>query len=167
MCATRFARSADLRMPGGMKKPSFVRLRRRRLADADPGEIGSDVGEPVVVRRSAGSRCTTLVHCWYPEVMGTKTKAASGRSVRQSVTMPATLAAQVRRVAKERKVTVSRALVDLAERGVRAEAEAKQQLKAAYRNFVQQADPERKNEAGRDLIRAIFGKDSMAEDSVL
>jgi hypothetical protein len=62
---------------------------------------------------------------------------------------------------------MSRALVVLAERGVRAEVEAKQQLRAAYRNFVEEAEPERKNEAGRDLIRAIFGKDSIAEDSVL
>jgi hypothetical protein len=62
---------------------------------------------------------------------------------------------------------MSRALVVLAERSVRAEAEAKQQLKAAWRNFVDEAEPARKNEAGRDLIRAIFGKDSLAEDSVL
>ena len=61
---------------------------------------------------------------------------------------------------------MSRALVDLAERGVRAEAEAKQQLKSAYRTFLDEAEPERKNEAGRDLIRAIFGKDSIAEDSI-
>jgi hypothetical protein len=109
--------------------------------------------------------CTTLVHGCYPENMATRSKPA--RSVRQSVTIPATLAADVRRVAKERRVTMSRALVDLAERGVRAEAEAKQQLKAAYRNFVQEAEPQRKNEAGRDLIRAIFGKDSVAEDPIL
>ncbi len=49
----------------------------------------------------------------------------------------------------------------------RAEAEAKQQLKAAYRTFVEEAEPERKNEARRDLIGAIFGKDSLAEDSVV
>jgi hypothetical protein len=35
-----------------------------------------------------------------------------------------------------------------------------------YRDFVNEPDPERKNEAGRELIRAIFGKDSLAEDSV-
>ena len=62
---------------------------------------------------------------------------------------------------------MSRALVDLAERGVRAEAEAKQQLKSAYRTFIAETEPERKNEAGRDLIFAIFGKDSIAEDSIL
>ena len=98
--------------------------------------------------------------------MGTKNKTSTARSVRQSVTIPATLAADVRRVAKERHVTMSRALVDLAARGVRAEAEAKQQLKAAYRNFVEEAEPERKNAAGRDLIRAVFGKNSIAEDSI-
>jgi hypothetical protein len=81
--------------------------------------------------------------------------------------MPSTLAADVRRVARERHVTMSRALVVLAERGVRAEAEAKQQLKAAYRTFVEEAEPQRKNEAGRELIRAIFGKAAIAEDSIL
>jgi hypothetical protein len=99
--------------------------------------------------------------------MAPRSKAASTSSVRQSITIPATLAKDVRRVAKERRVTVSRALVALAERGLRAEMEAKEQLKAAYRNFVEASEPEVKNEAGRELIRAVFGKDSIAEDSVL
>lgn len=80
--------------------------------------------------------------------------------------MPAALASEVRRVAKERHVTMSRALVALAERGVRAEAEAKEQLEASFRRFVNENNPGRKNEAGRDLIRAIFGKDAIAEDPV-
>src|SRR5258708_10436320 len=98
--------------------------------------------------------------------MATKNKASAAKTVRQSVTIPAALAADVRRVAKERHVTMSRALVDLAARGVRAEAEAKQQLKAAYRNFVQEAEPERKNQARRPLVRAIFRKNSIAEYSI-
>jgi len=108
---------------------------------------------------------TTLVHSCYSGFMPTR-KAARARSVRQSVTIPATVAADVKRVARERHLTMSRALVALAERGIQAEAEARQQLKATYRDFVNEADPERKNEAGRELIRAIFGKDSLAEDSV-
>lgn len=100
-------------------------------------------------------------------IMGTRQKVASNKSVRQSVTIPARLALEVRRVAKERHVTMSRALVALAERGVRAEAEAKEQLNSSYRRFIEESDPTRKNEAGRDLIRTIFGKDSIAEDSVL
>jgi hypothetical protein len=81
--------------------------------------------------------------------------------------MPATLASEVRRVAKERQVTISRAIVALAERGVRAEADAKEQLKASYRRFIDEKELSLKNEAGRDLIRSIFGTDSIAEDSML
>jgi hypothetical protein len=93
-------------------------------------------------------------------------KAAPARSLRQSVTIPATLVSAVRRAAKEQHLTMSRALVALAERGVRAEAEAKEQLKVSYNRFLAENDPDRKNDAGKDLIRAIFGKDSLAEDSI-
>ena len=62
---------------------------------------------------------------------------------------------------------MSRALVGLAERGVQAEAEAKKQLNAAYRRFLDESEPSGKIEAGRELIRAIFGKDALAEDTVL
>jgi len=101
----------------------------------------------------------------YPASMATR-KAASAKSVRQSVTIPAALVSEVRRAAKEQHVTMSRALVALAERGVRAEAEAKEQLKSSYKRFLAENDPARKNEAGKDLIRAIFGKDAIAEDSI-
>jgi hypothetical protein len=121
-------------------------------------------GNFVVVK--AEDARTTLVHSCYSETMSAKSKAVASRSVRQSVTIPADLAADVRRVARERHLTMSRALVVLAERGVRADREAKQQIKSACRNFIEAAEPDHKNAAGRDLIRAIFGKDSIAEDSV-
>jgi hypothetical protein len=35
-----------------------------------------------------------------------------------------------------------------------------------YNRFLAENDPTRKNEAGKDLIRAIFGKDAIAEDSI-
>ena len=98
--------------------------------------------------------------------MATRKKPSSARSVRQSVTIPAALVSEVRRTASEQHVTMSRALVALAERGVRAEMEAKEQLKTSYNRFLAENDPARKNEAGKDLIRAIFGKDSIAEDSI-
>ena len=55
----------------------------------------------------------------------------------------------------------------LAQRGVEAQAAARASLSATYRRFLAEADPERKNEAGKDLIRAVFGKDAIAEDSLL
>ena len=95
-----------------------------------------------------------------------RVKKSSSKSVRQSVTIPAALASEVRRVAKERHVTVSRALVALAERGVAAEAEAQTQLKTTYHQFLEEQDPVLKDKAGRDMIRAIFGKNAIAEDSI-
>ena len=53
---------------------------------------------------------------------------------------------------------MSRALVSLAERGVEAEAAARADVKATYERFMA--------EAGKDLIRSIFGKDAIAEDPV-
>ena len=93
-------------------------------------------------------------------------KRRSG-SMRQSVSIPAPLAAEVRRVAKERHLTLSRTLVTLAERGVQAEQEAKDTLKAAYRRFLKKQEPEEKEQSGKDLIRAIFGKAGIAEDTLL
>lgn len=89
------------------------------------------------------------------------------KPLRQSVTIPAPLAAEVRRVASERRLTVSRALVSLAECGVRAERDAREHLKTSYLRFVKEKDPSQKDEAGRDLIRAIFGEDGIAEDTIL
>jgi hypothetical protein len=82
------------------------------------------------------------------------------------VTIPAPLAAEVSRVATERHLTVSRALVALAERGLRAERDARENLRTAYQRFMREDDPDRKNAAGQDLLRAIFGKDAIAEDPV-
>ena len=98
-------------------------------------------------------------------VSSPRTRPAS--SVRQSVTIPAQLAVEVERVARKKHLTTSRALVVLAQRGVEAEAAARANLSATYRRFMAEADPERKNEAGKDLIRAVFGKDAIAEDPLL
>jgi hypothetical protein len=98
---------------------------------------------------------------------GAKTLHSSKtKAVRQSVTIPAPLAAEVRRVAKERKLTMSRALISLAERGVQADLEAKKALRGAYRRFMDEQEPSAKNDAGKELVRAIFGTDAIAEDTL-
>ena len=98
--------------------------------------------------------------------MPARSKTSKGRTVRQSVTIPLPLAVRVRRVAKERDLTISGALVALAERGLQAEAEAQRTLRSAYRVYLAENEPARKNQIGKTLVRTIFGKDSIAEDSV-
>ena len=108
-----------------------------------------------------------MVQVDYNQIVQTRRKSAVKRrsaSVRQSVTIPAQLAREVRRVAKERNVTMSRALVTLAQRGVEAEAAARAKLTTAYETFMAEQDPARRSEVGEDLIRAIFGKAAIAED---
>jgi hypothetical protein len=95
-----------------------------------------------------------------------KPSSSTALSVRQSVTIPHQLAVKVRRVAKERHLTMSRALVELAQRGIEAEAEARENLNTTYRRFMAETEAERKNEAGEDLIRAIFGPDALAKDPI-
>ena len=101
--------------------------------------------------------------------MPSRSKARTRRapSVRQSVTIPAQLAIEIERVARKENLTISRALVFLAQRGVDAESAARVHLNSTYRRFMAESDRERKGEAGKDLIRAIFGKDALAEDSIL
>lgn len=81
--------------------------------------------------------------------------------------MPAELAIEVERVARKQHLTMSRALVVLAQRGVDAEATARANLATTYRRFMSESDPQKKSEAGKDLIRSIFGTEAIAEDTLL
>jgi hypothetical protein len=88
------------------------------------------------------------------------------RTLRQNVAIPEPLAKELRRVAKERRLTLGRALVALAEKGVQADRDAEKNLRISYRRFVKATDDTTKGKAGKDLIRAVFGKDAIAEDPV-
>lgn len=96
-----------------------------------------------------------------------RARPAKTASLRQSVTIPGPLAQEVRRLARERHLTMSRTLVSLAERGVRAEEDVKVHLKSAYREFLREQEPAKKEAAGKEMIRAIFGTEAIAEDSLL
>jgi len=95
------------------------------------------------------------------------TRKSRSKPARYNVSVPAPLAVQVRRVARERHLTIGRALVELAERGIQMESEANHKLDAAYDRFMRDQDPAPKSQAGKNLIRAIFGKDSIAEGPLL
>jgi len=87
-------------------------------------------------------------------------------AVRKNVTIPAPLVKEVRRVARERHLTEGRALIALAEKGVQAERDARQTLKLAHGRFLAEPGGAKKDQAGKDLIRAIFGTDAIAEDQI-
>jgi hypothetical protein len=94
--------------------------------------------------------CTALVH---NGVMTAKEK-----TVRQSVTLPAKVATQVRSMAKRRRLSANRMLIELVEEGL----EAKQQKEKAFfelaERFRAAADPKEVERLGEELGHMVFGK---------
>jgi hypothetical protein len=50
-------------------------------------------------------------------------------------------------------------------RGIRAQLDAQANLQATYQRFSKERAPSRKEAAGQDLIRAVFGTDAIAKDA--
>lgn len=80
------------------------------------------------------------------------------KSVRQSVTLPARVARHVRTLAKARRTSANRVLVDLVEAGLEArEAEKKRFLELADR-LARSKDPAEQARIKEELARLTFGE---------
>jgi len=99
---------------------------------------------------SVDALCTTVVH--------NGVMAAKEKTVRQSVTLPAKVATQVRSMAKRRRLSANRMLIELVEEGL----EAKQQKEKAFfelaERFRSAADPKEVERLGEELGHMVFGK---------
>lgn len=83
---------------------------------------------------------------------------AASRKVRRSVTLPAQVAQQVDRMAKRRRLSDNRVLLELIEEGI----EARQQKEKAFfqlaEKFRAARDPEQVKLLGDELGRFVFGE---------
>ena len=79
------------------------------------------------------------------------------KSVRQSVSLPAKTAAQVRNLAKMRKLSSNRMLVELIENGIEAEKRKQQEFFELAERFRNATDPEEAKRLGDALGRMVFG----------
>jgi hypothetical protein len=77
--------------------------------------------------------------------------------VRQSVSLPPRLAKQVGSMAKRRKLSNNRMLVELIENGIEAEKRKEQQFFALAERFRNEQDPEMADRLGDELGRMVFG----------
>lgn len=77
--------------------------------------------------------------------------------VRQSVSLPANVAAQVRRLAKVRKLSSNRMLVELIENGIAAEERKQEEFFKLAERFRNASDPEEAKRLGDELGRMVFG----------
>ena len=80
-----------------------------------------------------------------------------GKTVRQSVSLPAKTAAQVRNLAKTRRLSSNRMLVELIENGIEAEKRKQQEFFELAERFRNATDPEETKRLGDALGRMVFG----------
>jgi hypothetical protein len=81
----------------------------------------------------------------------------SEKAVRQSVSLPPKLAAQVRTMAKTRRLSANRMLLELIEDGIEAEKRKQQQFFDLAERFRNENDPEVAKRLGDQLGRMVFG----------
>ena len=81
----------------------------------------------------------------------------SGRTVRQSISLPANVASQVRSLAKARRLSASRLLLELIESGMEAEKRKQQEFVDLAERFRNATDPEEVKRLGDQMGRMVFG----------
>ena len=79
------------------------------------------------------------------------------KAVRQSVSLPAGVAAEVRSLAKKRRLSANRMLVALIEDGIDVEKRKQQQFFGLAERFRRATDPEDVKRLGDQLGRMVFG----------
>jgi hypothetical protein len=82
---------------------------------------------------------------------------AKRETVRQSVTLPSKVAVQVRSLAKTRRLSANRILVELIESGIQAEKRKQREFFALAERFRSATDPEDVQRLGDQMGRMVFG----------
>ena len=91
-------------------------------------------------------------------VVHTGSMASNEKTVRQSVTLPAKVAAQVRVIAKRRRLSASRMLVELLEEGIESRKRKEKAFFELAERFRAAADPSEASRLGHALGKMMFGK---------
>ncbi len=79
------------------------------------------------------------------------------RTVRQSVSLPLTLARKIRNLAKSRRTSASRVLRDLVEQGIESQEREKERFFALADALVSAKDPDEQRRLKEELAKMTFG----------
>ena len=79
------------------------------------------------------------------------------KTVRQSVSLPSKIAVRVRTLAKARRLSANRMLVELIENGVEAERRKQEEFFDLAERFRAATDPEEIKRLGDQMGRMVFG----------
>jgi len=79
-------------------------------------------------------------------------------SIRQSVSLPTGIAKRVRVIARSKKSSANRVLVDLIEAGLQSKAAEKERFFALANRLAQSSDPAERQRLKAELSRMTFGE---------
>ena len=79
------------------------------------------------------------------------------KTVRQSVSLPSSVAVRVRTLAKARRLSANRMLVELIENGIEADKRKQQEFFDLAERFRAATDPEEIKRLGDQMGRMVFG----------
>lgn len=83
---------------------------------------------------------------------------STAKQVRRSVTLPAQLAEQVERIARKKRLSDNRVLVELVEQGLEAQKEKEKTFFSLAERFRSASDPKEVKQLGDELGRFVFGE---------
>jgi predicted transcriptional regulator len=93
----------------------------------------------------------------YTDAMAT-TKRKPVKHVRRSVTITSEIARQVDSIAKDRRLSENRVLLELIEQGIEARKEKQKAFVELAERFRAENDPEQVKQLGDQLGRFVFGE---------
>jgi hypothetical protein len=127
--------------------PYSVSLTTRNILNLNL--IWATLGNLLEIRKVVGiDNRTILVH--------TGGMRSANKTVRQSVSLPVNVATQVRNMAKTRRLSSNRMLVELIENGIEAEKRKQQEFFELAELFRNTTDPEEAKRLGNKLGRMVF-----------
>ena len=84
--------------------------------------------------------------------------ATSAKAVRQSVSLPSPLAKRVKAMAKSRKISSNRVLVELVETGLQSKEDEKRRFLQLADRLIKSTSPREQQELKEQLARMTFGE---------
>jgi len=101
---------------------------------------------------------TTKTPPFYTTMVHTGVMTTRDKTVRQSVTLPAKVATQVRSMAKRRRLSANRMLVELLEEGIEAKKQKEKAFFELAEHFRAATDPKEVERLGEELGQMVFGR---------
>ncbi len=118
-------------------------------------EVAGEEGSPGLRRLPASYLPATLRI--RTNMVHTGAMSRANKSIRQSVSLPANVAAQIRSMAKTRRLSSNRMLVELIENGIEAEKRKQREFFELAERYRNASDPEEAKRLGDELGRMVFG----------